>query len=87
MAKKSLAKSPDGASYEKLAALLRSTRESKKASQEGLAKVLGESKGFIQKIEYMQRRVDVVEFYRIARELSVDPVELFKSFVQQLESE
>ena len=85
VAKKILAKSPDATKYDELVGLLQENREAKKLSQEKLSAGVGESKNFVQKIEYMQRRVDVVEFYRLAKALSLDPVELFASFVERIE--
>ncbi|OJU62366.1 MAG: hypothetical protein BGO01_00920 [Armatimonadetes bacterium 55-13] len=85
MPKKSLAKSPDGANYEKVAVLVREKREARKLSQDNLSLHLGESRTFIQKVEYMQRRMDVVEFFRFAKALSLDPKELYGELVNRFE--
>jgi len=71
--------------YDLLAALLRQQREGRKVTQEELSEKLDESKNFAQKNERMERRIDVVEFYRIAKALDLNPVELFADFVEQTE--
>lgn len=82
-----MAKSHDGKNYEKTATLVRETREAKKISQDALSQMLGEHRTFVQKVEYMERRIDVIEFYRFAKVLQIDPIELFTKLVQMLEAE
>ncbi|OYX48804.1 MAG: hypothetical protein B7Y90_09150 [Alphaproteobacteria bacterium 32-64-14] len=45
---------------------------------------LGKPQPFVSKIERGVRRIDVVEFYAIARALKRDPVELFASVCARL---
>ena len=82
MPKKEISKSSDANLYEVLAQLIVQTRESQHLGQAKVSNVLGESRNFMFKTENMQRRFDVVELYRFAKALSIDPVELFSKFVQ-----
>lgn len=53
------------------------TRHESGLSQRALAEKLGELPSWIAKIELGERRIDVVEFTRIARALGTDPVKLY----------
>lgn len=64
--------------------ILRSVRTEKGVSQEALSSKMGQSTTFIVKIERGTRRIDVVEFIRLANELDVDPVELFGEVVSAI---
>lgn len=57
--------------------VLRQTRERAGLKQEDLAARIGRDQSHISLIEGSQRRLDLVEFMRIARALGCDPVELF----------
>lgn len=57
--------------------VLRQTRERAGLKQEDLAARIGRDQSHISLIEGSQRRLDLVEFMRIARALGRDPVELF----------
>lgn len=57
--------------------VLRQTRERAGLKQEELAARIGRDQSHISLIEGSQRRLDLVEFMRIARALGRDPVELF----------
>ena len=46
-------------------------------SQRELARRLGKHPSFVNKIELMERRLDVVEFVAIARALKIEPAVLF----------
>ncbi len=46
--------------------------------QADLAKCVGKDQSYISNIERYQRRVDVVEFYDLARAMNLDPVDLFR---------
>ena len=52
--------------------------------QADLAKLIGKDQSFISNIERGQRRVDVVEFYALARAMKTDPVALFDRIVAAL---
>jgi transcriptional regulator with XRE-family HTH domain len=47
-------------------------------TQTELSAKLGKNQSYISNIERLQRRVDVVEFYAIARAMDADPTELFQ---------
>jgi transcriptional regulator with XRE-family HTH domain len=51
---------------------------------EEVAQILGRERTVISQIETGQRRVDVLEFYAIARALEVSPEELFADLVKKL---
>lgn len=65
-------------------AVLVDARKSAGVRQEDLAKRLGKPQSFVSRIEGGQRRVDVIEFYAIARALGVDPAALYSQVVRQL---
>lgn len=54
--------------------------------QQDLAQRLGKPQSFISRIEGGQRRVDVLEFYAIARAMKADPAELFAGIAKRLPS-
>lgn len=51
--------------------------------QAELAARLGKDQSYISNIERGQRRVDVVEFYVIAKAIGVDPIEWFARIVSE----
>jgi transcriptional regulator with XRE-family HTH domain len=53
-------------------------------TQAELAARLGKPQPFVSNIERAERRVDLIEFYAIARALGLDPVALFKQIVRKL---
>lgn len=63
--------------------LLRARRRSG-LSQRELAHALGKANSHVTRIERGQRRVDLLEFHRIARVLGVDPVGLFAELAAEL---
>ena len=52
--------------------------------QQDLADRLGKPQSFISRIEGGQRRVDVLEFYALARAMKADPADLFATIVRRL---
>lgn len=64
-----------------LARLLAATRASAGCTQTELARRIGRPQPVISLIEQGERRVDVVEFRRIAEALGMDPVALFARYV------
>jgi transcriptional regulator with XRE-family HTH domain len=52
-------------------------------SQREFAAKLGESNNFVWRIEAGERRVDIVEFCKIAKALSADPVELLARILRR----
>ena len=63
---------------ERLIAVLVSARHSAGLRQVDLAKKVEKDQSYISNIERGQRRVDVLEFYVLAKAMDVDPVKLFK---------
>ena len=61
-----------------VAAALRKAREGAGLSQRQLSERLQQPPNWIQRIESLERRVDVAEFIAIARALGADPAELFQ---------
>ncbi len=61
-----------------VAAALRKARESAGLSQRQLSERLQQPPNWIQRIESLERRVDVAEFIAIAKALGADPAELFQ---------
>jgi len=46
--------------------------------------LIGKDQKFISLIERSQRRVDVLEFYALAKALNTDPVKLYATVVKRL---
>ena len=61
-----------------IVAVIRSAREAAGLSQRQLSTKLGEPPNWIQRIETLERRVDVAEFMAIAKAVNADAVELFR---------
>ncbi|MEM9966170.1 MAG: helix-turn-helix transcriptional regulator [Asticcacaulis sp.] len=67
--------------------LVRTLKDARKRSglkQEELAERLGRERTMISLIETGQRRVDVLEFYAIAKALGIEPRELFDELANKL---
>ncbi len=63
--------------YRHLLEILRAARARAGLSQRALAERLGEHHSWVAKVELGERRLDLVEFVRVARALNADPVRLF----------
>ena len=61
-----------------IAAALRKAREAAGLSQRQLSERLQQPPNWIQRIESLERRVDVAEFITIAKAVGADPAELFR---------
>lgn len=72
--------------YAEVRAILTAARRRADAPQRRLAAQLGKAASHVSMIERGQRRVDVLEFYRIARALGADPVALFAALAERLAS-
>ena len=53
-------------------------------TQAKLAQAVGKDQSFISNIENSQRRVDVLEFYALARAMGADPAKLYAEVVKKL---
>jgi transcriptional regulator with XRE-family HTH domain len=70
--------------YQAVGAALAAARKRANVTQVELAALLGKPQSVVSAIEAGQRRVDVVEFLRIARALGADPVEIFAEIAQSI---
>lgn len=70
--------------YRSVITVLRSVRSGAGVSQRELARRLGKPPSFINKIELMERRVDILEFIAISSALGLDSSDLIKRVVASL---
>lgn len=71
-------KNPFAPEYEALRQILVDARRKSGLTQAELAEAIGRPQSFVSKYEAGERRVDVVEFVRIASALKADPVRLVR---------
>lgn len=77
-------KNPFAAEYEALRDMLIEARRKSGLTQAELAKAIGRPQSFVSKYEAGERRVDVIEFVRIATVLKVDPARLIRTLREQI---
>ena len=65
--------------YKKCVAFLRDQRGVRRVTQQELAERLGKPQSFVSKIERGDRRLDVVEFVRVAKALGIPLKDAFKA--------
>lgn len=65
--------------YQRLLDQLREARVLKGWSQQHLGQLLNRRQQFVSKFESGERKLDVVEFLDIARQLGTDPISLLRS--------
>lgn len=70
--------------HEHLVAVLVAARRKSGLTQTGLAQLVGKDQKFISLIERGQRRVDVLEFYVLARAMGQDPLKLYGELIKKL---
>lgn len=70
--------------YASFLRVLVAARKAAGVSQVELAHRIGRDQPFISLVERGVRRVDVIEFYVIARALDLDPIELFSDVAAQM---
>lgn len=70
--------------YKKFVALLVGARKAAGVTQTDLASRLSKPQSFVSKIERCERRVDVVEFCRLAQALGIDPHRLLSDLIASL---
>ncbi len=70
--------------HTQLVEVLTEARKRAELTQEQLADRIKRDQTFVSLIERGQRRVDVIEFVRIANGVGADPVELFAEVVARL---
>ena len=73
--------SPD---YRSAIDAIKAVREGLGISQRELARRLGKHPSFTNKIEQLERRLDILEFIAIAEALNLDPVQLLSEVRQRL---
>ncbi|MBX9803401.1 MAG: helix-turn-helix domain-containing protein [Caulobacteraceae bacterium] len=73
--------SPD---YRAVVETLRTARTEKGLSQREVARRLGKHVSFLNKIELIERRIDVLEFVMLCRALEIDPHGLLERIVGAL---
>lgn len=69
-----------------LVEVLAEAREKAGLTQVELADRIGKNQKFISLIERSQRRVDVLEFYVLAKAMGADPVKLYAEVARRLPS-
>ena len=79
-----MSKSAYSTAHSQLVSILIAARHASGLQQTELAAKIGKSQAYISNIERGQRRIDVLEFYAIARAMEADPVHLFKTIVDKL---
>lgn len=70
--------------HKHLVDVLISARRRAGLTQTQLAILIGKDQKFVSLIERSQRRVDVLEFYAIAKALRMDPIKLYAAVVKRL---
>jgi transcriptional regulator with XRE-family HTH domain len=65
--------------YKKLLSLLVKTREEAGVRQSDVARKLGVPQSYVSKVESGERRLDVVEFIRLAEASGSDPVRIVRA--------
>ncbi len=59
-------------------------RKEAQLTQDSLAKSLNKPQSFVAKYENGERRLDVIEFLLVSREIGIDPCNIIKQIEQQL---
>jgi transcriptional regulator with XRE-family HTH domain len=77
-------KSVFSGAHTRVVEVLVAARKEAGLTQAQLAAKIGKDQTFISLIERSQRRVDVLEFYALARAMGVDPVSLYAEVVSGL---
>lgn len=70
--------------YATMCEALVAARRKAGVTQIELAERIGRTQSFVSQIERGVRRLDVIEFYAIAKALGTDPVSLFSTLVENL---
>ena len=72
--------------HQHLVDVLVAARKAAGLTQAELARRIGKNQKFVSLIECAQRRVDILEFYALAKALRVAPTKLFLEVVRRLPS-
>lgn len=76
--RKSKKSAPFSPEYQYFCRLLREARENARFTQMDLAKRLRKPQSYISKYETGERRIDVIEYLRIARAIRIEPLEVIR---------
>ncbi|WP_324750096.1 helix-turn-helix transcriptional regulator [Sphingomonas sp. LY54] len=77
----------DSAAYRAAVGVITIERTSLEVSQRELARRLGKPPSFVNKIELLERRLDIVELIAVARALGVKPEALFGKILEAIPSD
>jgi len=80
-----LSKSIYNEEYRKLIDALKSARITAGMTQQQVADALGKPQSFVAKVEGYERRLDVIEFWRISALLGIDQIGLLKTNLEHVE--
>ena len=69
---------------EKFVETLISARQGAGLKQSELAEIIGKDQSYVSNIERGQRRVDMLEFYILAKAMKIEPVKLYAKAIQHL---
>jgi transcriptional regulator with XRE-family HTH domain len=67
--------------------MLKELRREKGVTQEALAELLGMPQSYVSKYELGERRLDLIEMFKICRVLNTDFVAFVREFAKRIESE
>ena len=73
-----MARSIHSDAYRELISRLAEARGAAGLTQQALADRLGRPQSFVAKVEGFERRLDVIEFLEMAREIGVDPIPMIR---------
>jgi len=79
-----MSKSLFSAANEKFVETLIEARRNAGLKQAELAEIIDKDQSYISNIERGQRRVDMLEFYILARAMNTDPVKLYADAIRNL---
>lgn len=65
--------------YQAMVALLKKARIQKKLSQRAVAKLCGKSQSYVTQYERCETRLDIIDYYGLARLLEVSDEEIIKT--------
>jgi len=78
-----MAKSLHTREYEHFRTLLLAAREAAGLTQSEVAARVGQQQSFVAKYEGGERRLDVIEFVRVAKALNADPHEILRALLDR----
>lgn len=70
--------------HQRLRELLIEARKAADLTQAEVSKRLGQPQSFVSKYERGERRLDVIEFARVARALEIDPIRFLSTFYREI---